>query len=830
MEKKTNDYIKIPGKELIKEFETDEKKGLSANEARKRLEEYGLNEVKEKEESFLHRVFRRFYGPIPFMIELAAALSAATAKWDDFGIILFLLIVNAGIDLWQEGKALDALKVLKNKLAKKSLVLRDGKFSEIDARNLVPGDIVKVKIGDIIPADIKILETQGLEIDQSALTGESLPVDKKTGDIAYGNSILKKGEAIALVLNTGLNTYFGKTVSLVAKAEKVSRSHLQEAVIKIGRYLIMVAIVLAAAILVVSLLRGQPFVDILRFVLVLTVASIPVAMPAILSVTLAVGAVKLSKKQAIVSKLASIEELAGMDTLCFDKTGTLTQNKMSLAEPFPVGKNTADDLILYGALSSSEEEHDPIETPIFDYLKNKKIYSKLKNYKRLKFKPFNPVDKRTEALLSYKGKRLTVTKGAVQVILKFTKLEGKEKEIVNKKIDEYSKEGMRTLAVAIKKSKRYELVGIIPLLDPPRKDSKEILKEAKGLGMNLKMLTGDNILIAKYISNLVGIGKNILNARVLNKGNQKVTTVGSKTQSLKIDSKTSKELEEANGFAEVYPEDKYFIVDGLQKKGHIVGMTGDGVNDAPALSKADGGIAVSGATDAARASADLILTNKGLSVIIDAIKEARKIFLRMKSYSTYRIAETMRLIFFITASIIVLGFYPISPIMIILLLIFNDLPILAIAYDNTQIEERPVKWNLKEVLTVATALGFFGVLASFGALYLAKNVFGLSLALVQTVIFLKLAVAGHSTIYVARTDKRFWQKPYPAPILLIAGFGTEIIATLFAVYGWFISPIGWAYAGLIWAYAFLWFLVNDEVKILVYKYLRRQREKKTLKN
>ena len=382
---------------------------------------------------------------------------------------------------------------------------------------------------------------------------------------------------------------------------------------------------------------------------------------------------------------------------------------------------------------------------------------------------------------------------------------------------------MRTLGVAIKRGKNYEFVGIIPLFDPPREDSKEILKEAKGLGLNLKMLTGDNILIAKYISNLVGMGKKILNARVLNKG-KNISTVNAKTQSFKIDSKVSKEIDDADGFAQVYPEDKYFIVDSLQKENRIVGMTGDGVNDAPALSKADGGIAVSGATDAARASADLILMNKGLSVIIDAIKDARKIFLRMKSYSTYRIAETIRLLLFITASILILGFYPITPLMIILLLIFNDLPILAIAYDNTKIEEKPVRWNLKEVLTIATGIGIFGVIASFGALYFAKNIFGLSLAVIQTVIFLKLAVAGHSTIYVTRTNKRFWQKPYPAPILLIAGLGTEVVATLISVYGLFITPIGWTYAGIIWIYALAWFVVNDEVKILIYKYLEKKKK------
>ena len=483
-------------------------KGLNESEAKKRLEKYGLNEIKEKEESFFHRVLRRFYGPIPIMIEVAAILSALVGKWEDFWIILFLLFSNAIIDIWQENKALNALNVLKNKLAKKSLVLRDGKFKDMDAKFLVPGDVIKVRIGDIVPADIKLIEFEDLLLDQSSLTGESLPVNKKVGELAYENSIVKKGEALGLVVNTGSRTYFGKTVSLVAKAEKEEKSHLEKAVVKIGKYLIFITIFLVLIIFTVSLIRHEPFISILRFSLVLTIASIPVAMPAILSITMAIGALSLSKKHAIVSKLASIEELAGIDTLCFDKTGTLTQNRMSIGGPIAFGRNKIEDLMLYAALSSNEEEKDPIEIPIFEYLKENKIYAKLKNYLRIKFKPFNPVDKRTEALVKVDSKKFYVTKGAVQVILKLSKPRNSEE--IQKKVDEFSQKGMRTLAVAIKKSSRYEFVGVIPLLDPPREDTKEIIKEAKELGLNMKMLTGDNLSIAKYISSLVGIGKNVL--------------------------------------------------------------------------------------------------------------------------------------------------------------------------------------------------------------------------------------------------------------------------------------------------------------------------------
>jgi len=707
-----NSYKKLSIKEAVSKFNTNISNGLDDNEVKKRVKKYGLNEIEEKEVSFFHLAIKEFYGPIPFMIELAAILSAFLGKWNDFFIISFLLITNSGISLWQEAKAMNALKVLKNKLARRALVLRNGKFKEINAKNLVPGDIIKLKIGDIIPSDVKIVEMEELEIDQSVLTGESLPVFKKKGDVAYGNSIVKKGEATAIVIGTGHNTYFGKTVSLVANAEKGNQSHLQKAVIEIGRYLIIVAVSLGALIFVVSLLRHQPILEILRYVLVLTIASIPVAMPAILSVTLAVGAIKLSKKQAIVSKLASIEELAGIDTLCFDKTGTLTQNKMSLSTPTPFGKFKVRDLMIYAGLASSEEEHDPIETPIFSFLEKSNLYRHLKSFKKIKFKPFNPVDKRTEAIVLKGSKRLIVTKGATEVILKLSKVTSVQKKEIEKEIEKFSNKGMRTLGVAVKRGKDYAFVGIIPMFDPPREDSKRVLADAKKLGLNLKMLTGDNALIAKYISNLVGIGKKVLDSRTL-ESKWNFSSVSTKSQNLKISPEMSKEIDDANGFAGVYPKDKYIIISSLQKENRIVGMTGDGVNDAPALSKADCGIAVSGATDAARASADLILMNKGLSVIVGAIKDARKIFLRMKSYSTYRIAETIRLLFFIAASILILGFYPITPLMIILILVFNDIPILAIAYDNTRIENSPVRWDLKEVLTIATGIGIFGVMASF---------------------------------------------------------------------------------------------------------------------
>ena len=865
MARQTEDYEKLSVAETVSTLHSDKDKGLASGEAAKRLEQYGYNEIPEKEESTFHRIFRRFWGPIPGMIEVAALLSAVVRRWEDFIIIMILLFTNAFIDFWQESKALNALKVLKEKLAKNALVLRDGIFRTIEARELVPGDIIKIKIGDLIPADLKLIEGEFIQADQSALTGESLPVTKGPGDIAYSNSIVKQGEMTAVVINTALNTFFGKTVALVARAQREEKSHFQKAVIHIGNYLIYITIFLAAIILITAMFRHEDMIEILRFTLVLTVAAIPVALPAVLSVTMAVGAMNLAKKQAIVSRLVAIEELAGVDVLCSDKTGTLTQNRMTVSEPVAFSGHTVEELMLYAALSSREENMDPIEIPIFEYLQKTGKAGELKQYQQLNFMPFDPVGKRTEATVKSGDKTLVVTKGASQVILELCGDSAAGQEIL-KKVEELAARGFRTLGVAVKHQgdKHFDFTGLVPLFDPPREDSRETIEEAGKLGVNIKMVTGDNVAIARHIAGILGIGENIADARELKGASNKelvilaeilakaiyeklagsasaeeagrfargiVKRIEKEFEKIELpkgyvkrhESEIIEVIENSDGFAQVFPEDKYLIVDKLQKAGYIVGMTGDGVNDAPALKKADAGIAVSGATDAARAAADLVLLAPGLSVIVDAIKGARVTFERMKSYSVYRIAETIRVILFMTASIVIFNFYPVTAIMIIILAFLNDLPILAIAYDNTKVDNRPVRWNMVEVMGISTVLGVLGVISSFGIFYIAEEYMRLSAPVVQSFIFLKLAVAGHLTIFITRTEKRFWQRPYPSPVLLWAAVVTKILATLFVVYGWFVSPIGWRYALLVWGYALAWFVINDFVKVWTYRLLRRDK-------
>ena len=776
--------------------------GITSSDAQARLAKYGFNELPEEKSNPLLKFLSYFWGPIPWMIEVAAILSAVVHHWEDFGIILALLLMNAGVGFWEEFQAGNAIAALKATLALQARVKRDDTWTTIPARELVPGDLMRIRTGDIIPADARLLAGDPIQVDQSALTGESLPVTRNPGDAVYSGSILKQGEIDALVYATGKNTYFGKTAHLVETAAHTV-SHFQRAVLKIGDYLIVIAIVLVTLILVVALFRGDRMLTTLQFALVLTIAAVPVAMPAVLSVTMAVGARTLARKQAIVTRLAAMEELAGVDVLCSDKTGTLTQNKLTLGDPFCVSGVQPEDLVLSASLASRAENQDPIDLAVLSGLKDAHA---LDNYQLTHFQPFDSVHKRTEsAVKGPKDAQFRVTKGAPQVILDMAADAAEVRGEAEKAVNEFAARGFRSLGVARTDEKdHWRFLGVLPLFDPPREDSKSTIATASQMGVKVKMVTGDQIAIAKEMARQLGLGQNIVDASIL--AESKHYEAGQLAQA----------IEQADGFAQVFPEHKFHIVGVLQKEKHIVGMTGDGVNDAPALKLADAGIAVSGATDAARAAADIALLNPGLSVIIDAIKESRKMFQRMNSYAIYRIAETIRVLLFMTLSILVFNFYPVTAVMIVLLAILNDGAILSIAYDRVRYANRPEAWNMPLVLGIATVLGIAGVVASFGLFYLGERVFHLNREVIQSFMYLKLSVAGHLTIFVTRTRKAFWSIP-PAPILLAAVLGTQSVATLIAVYGIFMAPIGWGWALFVWGYALAWFLVNDRIKLAAYR-------------
>ena len=520
--------------------------GLSQAEAQKRLTQYGPNELTEKKTNLFLKFLSYFWGPIPWMIEIAVILSGVVRHWPDFFIILLLLVANAVVGFWEEREAGNAIEALKAKLAVKARVKRDGKWVNPAARELVPGDVIRLRLGDIVPADARLLEGDSVEVDQSALTGESLPAERKSGDAVFSGSIIRQGEIGAMVYATGEKTYFGKTAQLVQEAHTVS--HFQKAVLKIGNYLIVLAVALVAVIIGLAIYRGDAILTTMQFALVLTVAAIPVAMPTVLSVTMAVGARLLSKKQAIVSKLVAIEELAGVDVLCADKTGTLTQNKLTLGDPFSVNNVPTEQVILNGALASRADNNDTIDLAVIGGLKDK---DSLKDYEVVHFQPFDPVHKRTEATVKGKdGKTFKVTKGAPQVILELAANAAQMKPAIDKAVNEFATRGFRSLGVARAEGDgQWQFVGVLPLFDPPRDDAKTTIATALAMGVKVKMVTGDALAIAMETAKKLDLGADILDAGALGDVKHEETAA------------VAESIEEADGFAQVFPEHKFHIVD-----------------------------------------------------------------------------------------------------------------------------------------------------------------------------------------------------------------------------------------------------------------------------
>jgi H+-transporting ATPase len=809
--KDTNSNSREPGKQASDSGQgvgaQTPSEGLSASEAAQRLKRYGPNELAEEKVSLVRKLAGYFWGPIPWMIEAAALLSALVREWADLTIILVLLVFNAGVGFWQEYQAGNAIEQLKKRLALKARVRRDGKWQSIAARELVPGDLIRLRLGDIVPADARLITGTFLSVDQSALTGESLPVEKREGETVYSGSSVRQGEMTAQVTGTGMHTYFGRTAELAGSAGSVS--HFQKAVLTIGDYLIYLTLGLVAVLILVGLHRQQPVLELLQFALILTVAAIPVALPAVLSVTMAIGALALSRMKAIVSRLESIEEMAGIDVLCSDKTGTLTENRLTAGEPYLAEGVKKDELLLSAALACPEDSPDAIDKAVQEAYADK---NRLQQYKQTAYVPFDPVSKRSEATLEGPGgQQLRTTKGAPQVIIAMSLPAGQEREKAKAQVEALAAKGYRTLGVARFTDGQWHFLGLLPLFDPPRADAEETLRDAAHHGIDVKMVTGDNLAIGRQVARQLNLRANILSA-------DRVFSEQSNTP--EQEREAAARIEQADGFAEVFPEHKYRIVRALQSRGHLVGMTGDGVNDAPALRQADVGVAVSGATDAARAAAAVVLTAPGLAVLVRAVEEARRIFERMNAYAIYRITETIRIMIFLVAAMLVYDFYPVTAVMIILLALLNDLPIMTIAYDNTWLDPKPVRWQMRRVLTLATVLGGIGVFETFGLLAVAKSWLHIGEAQLQSLLFLKLVVAGHLTLFVARSRRPFWARPHPAPILLMAVLGTQTVAALIVGFGWFVTAIPWSWVGIVWLYCLAWILIEDRAKVLLYRHLQ----------
>ena len=786
---KNIDFAKIGTDDAFRELGSS-REGLTTTEASNRIANEGYNDISEKKVNPVKKFLLYFYGPMPAAIETAAIVSAIISHWDDFALILILLITNIIVTFLQERSAGNAVKQLMQKLALKSRVLRDGTWQTLEAKNLVRGDVIRLRMGDVVPADGKLIDGKFLSVDQSALTGESLPVEAHLGDVVFSASIIKQGEMSAVVTATGEDTFFGKTTHLVATASNVTG--LSKIVSKIVYFLVGISLVLGAFVFYYGVHLGYPLLSDLLFFLILLVASIPIALPVVLTVTMALGAISLAEKKAIVTRLVSIEELASMDVLCSDKTGTLTKNSLTVGEITSFGEFSRNDVLLYASLASTREDADAIDQAIFVSLNG----TPDKQYERKEFIPFDPANKRTEATVSLNGKNFKVMKGEPNTILSICKPD--QKDLIIAKVNEYGQMGYRIIAVAKESETGCQFAGLIPLSDPLREDSKETVARAEQMGIDIKMITGDNEAIATEVAKELGLKPRVLKSKDIKEA---------------VGSGKWDEIEEAGTFAGVYPEDKYLIVKGMEKLGHITGMTGDGVNDAPALKEAQVGIAVQGATDAARAAADIVLTDSGLSTIITAVEEGRRIFQRMQSYVLYRVTETLRILLFVTVAIVLWHFYPVSAFMLIILSLLNDIPIIAVSTDNVIYHHTPERWRMKYIGGLSAVLGTMGAFETLLLVFIGLSVFHLGIPEILSLVFLKLIVSGHLTMFVTRTRKPFW-KVKPSIQLFLALMSTMVVGYLLTAFGLGVAPIGNLIALLIVAYSFIWFLVEDGLRLI----------------
>ncbi len=796
-------------------------KGLTGADAASRLARYGKNAIIAKTESRWKKLAAYFWGPLPWMIEAAALISLVRRDWSDFFVVAGLLIYNAAVGFWQDYKASNALDALKKGLAPKARVLRDGAWTSIDASDLVPGDVVNVTAGQIVPADLLLIDGEYLTVDQSALTGESLPVSKKVGDAAYSGGIAKQGDMTGVVTKTGNNTFFGRTARLVAAAGTVS--HSQKAVLQIGDFLIVAAFALALVLVSVEVYRHivvAPSWDwatlgsIAQFVLILLVASIPVALPAVMSVTMAIGAYALSRQKAILSRLSAIEELAGVDILCSDKTGTLTLNQLTVDAPVPFGNAKPDDVLVGAALATQTSSEDPIDLAILRALKDR---SALSGITQTHFVPFDPVNKRTVATVTdAQGRTIQYAKGAPQVIAALAQPDAATLAKYNATVADLASRGYRALGVARSDDgKTWQLIGLVSMQDPPRPDAKATIAETEKLGLNVKMVTGDDVAIGDQIAKQLGLGDRLLVASDLFKD-------GTTT----ITPQMAEAVERADGFGRVFPQHKYEIVKALQQRGHIVAMTGDGVNDAPALRQADCGIAVSGATDAARSAAALILTAPGLSTIVNAIVGARQIFQRILSYVHYRIAMTLDIMLLVVASVVFFEFQPLAAVMIVVLALLDDIPIMTIAYDNVTPSPKPERWDMHKVLVFSCLMGLLSFAESLGLLLIGLEWIGntaltalipLDRESLKTAMFLQLAVGGHLLLFVVRTRHSVFYPPYPSAPLFLAIAATQIAAILICGFGILMPKLDWSAIAAVWAWCLAWMVIIDIVKLIYFR-------------
>ncbi len=791
--------------------------GLSSREARERLAQYGPNRIEEKRVPLWRKLLSHFAAPISLIILAASILSFLIGDLADSGVILFLFLLNGSIGFYIERQADGALASLSKKLAVRARVMRDGHWEDVDADELAPGDVVDLAGGRIVPADAKLIEGE-LEVDPSALTGESLPVPLAAGALAYASSLVHKGRAKALVVLTGARTTFGKTATLAQMSKP--KSHLDQAIEGVGHFLLVLALIGALIVIAVGAVRGYSLDQLALLALTLLVASVPAAMPAVLATIMALGALHLAKKHVVVRQLSVLEALASVSVVCSDKTGTLTLNQIKVQALWPC-QCTDAELLRTALMCIRPDSDDPIDRAI----EHHGLLHARADWTLDRLVPADSSRKRATAFLSRGRQRMVAIKGAPQVVLALCRLSPAARRAALRQVERFALEGFRTLAVAARPLGRPEaraggpsgrsisssgadprergarFIGLIAMADPARPDARATIQKAAQMGIVIKMVSGDHMAVVRHVAENIGIRGRSLSASAL----ARLKPAQARLEVLRT-----------HIFAEVLPAQKYDIVKIHRAAGEVVAVTGDGVNDAPALKEADAGIAVSSANEVAKSAADLVLTRPGLAVIVDGIEEGRAIFERMRHYVTYRLAETFRVLFLVPASIIALGFFPLTPIQLVVLSVLNDIPILAMATDRVDQPGAPEKWRLKNLLGISSALGLVGLVNSGLLLYVFYFVLKIPVPIIQTLFFLKLSISGHLMVFHARSKGPVLKTTPPSRTLLIAVIITQLIATAMALLGIFVVPVGILEVLGMWAWVTMFFFITEWVKHYAY--------------
>jgi H+-transporting ATPase len=767
--KNTANYKALSLEETLALLETSAH-GLDDVEVRRRLSLVGFNEVEEKKTSPVLEFMLRYWGPMPWLLELAIVLSLVLTHWVEGGIIFSLLTINTVIGQMQSRGSQRALAALKKRLAVKARVLRNGRWTTIEAREICPGDILALGLGDIVPADIKLL-TGDLSVDQSILTGESLPTDVQQSAVIYSGSVVKRGAAQGVVINTGARTYFGKTVELVRIARP--KSHQEQIMLAIVRYMMFVGIGALVLVAVSAIVSGTDFLSLLTFAVIFLMGAVPVALPAVMTIVQSIGAAELARHGVLVTRLDSIEDAASIDVLCLDKTGTITQNKLSVSDVIPFANHGKEEVTMLAALASQGEGRDAIDAAILRYAREVPI--DLSPYGHVSFTPFEPATKRSEARVTSGEGQFTAIKGASQTILSLCQgLDEASRAKVNETVEALSRKGHRTLGVAKAADNGVlQFAGLVSLADPPRQDSRAVIEQARELGVRPMMLTGDNIAIAREIARQTSIGSRIIRMEEFREMDE---------------AQQAKTLEELDGFAEIYPEDKYQIVRLLQSRGHMVGMTGDGVNDAPALKQAEMGIAVSTSTDVAKASASTVLTEPGIEVIIEAIKTSRHIYQRMLTWVINKVTKVIQVI-----GVLTIGFFwfhdtVVSLLGMALLIFANDFVTMSLATDNVEYTASPNTWNVRNITFASLIVGALLVGEGGAALFVGSRVFALPFDRLRTFVLLMLIFTSQFRVYIVRERRYFWSSR-PGKGLIAATAAAICVFALIGVYGVIVPPV-----------------------------------------